>query len=84
MAAKLKSTERYELIIFEKFEYKGQKRHKVHRVGSATASSKGGYVLYIPVGIALTGRVMMVPEKTPFNELDLLDAYHSAAEEYGA
>lgn len=77
-------TERYDIILFEEFEYKGKKRHKAHRVGSATSSPKGGFVLYIPAGIAITGRVMAVPEKTPLNEVDLLEAYHSAAEEYGA
>jgi hypothetical protein len=84
MSTRMKVTQRFELIVFESFEYKGQKRHKAHRVGTATSSPKGGYILYIPAGIALTGRVMMVPEKTPLNEVDLLEAYHSAAEEYGA
>jgi len=74
---------RYDLIIFESFEHKGQKRHKAHRVGAAATSPKGGFVLYIPAGIALTGRVMMVPEKTPFTEVDLLEAYQSAADEHG-
>ena len=74
---------RYELVIFESFENKGQKRHKAHRVGTASASPKGGFVLYIPAGISLTGRVMMVPEKTPFNEVDLFEAYQSAADEHG-
>ncbi len=74
---------RYDLIVFETFSYKGQKRHKAHRVGSASTSPKGGFILYIPAGIALTGRVMMVPEKTPLNEVDLLEAYHSAADEFG-
>lgn len=80
---KSSKTERYELIVFEGFEYKGQKRHKAHRVGSATSSSKGGLVLYIPAGISLTGRVMVVPEKTSLNEIDVLEAYQSAADEHG-
>lgn len=75
--------ERFDIIVFEAFEFKGQRRHKSYRVGSAAKSPKGGYILYIPAGIALTGRVMMVPEKTPLNEVDLLEAYHSAAEEFG-
>ncbi len=83
MSIRPKITQRFDLIVFESFEYKGQKRHKAHRVGSATSSPKGGFILYIPAGIALTGRVMMVPEKTPLNEVDLLEAYHSAAEEFG-
>lgn len=84
MNIRTRKSERYELIIFENFEYRGQQRQKVYRVGTATASPKGGFVLYIPSGISLTGRVMMVPEKTPLNEVDLLEAYHTAAEEYGA
>jgi hypothetical protein len=76
-------SERYDLIVFENFEYKGQNRHRAHRVGSATASPKGGYMLYIPAGISLSGRVMMVPERTSFTEVDLLEAYQSAADEHG-
>lgn len=76
-------SERYELIVFENFEFKGQKRHKAHRVGTATISPKGGLVLYIPTGISITGRVLVVPEKTPMNEVDLLEAYQSAADEHG-
>lgn len=83
MGTKSYRPDRYDLIVFENFEYKGQKRHKVHRVGSASTSPKGGFVLYIPAGISLTGRVMMVPEKTPLNEVDLLEVYHSAADEFG-
>lgn len=76
-------TQRYDIIIFENFEYQGQKRHKVHRVGTATTSPKGGFVLYIPAGISITGRVLVVPEKTPLNEIDLLESYHSAADAHG-
>jgi hypothetical protein len=74
---------RFDLIVFDSFEYNGQKRHKAHRVGTATASAKGGFALFIPAGIAITGRVLMVPEKTPLNEVDLLEAYQSAADAYG-
>lgn len=74
---------RYDIIVFESFSYKGEKRQKAHRVGSATSSPKGGFVLYIPAGISITGRAMVVPEKTPMNEVDLLEAYQSAADEHG-
>lgn len=74
---------RYDLIVFESFSRNGQKRHKPHRVGAATPSSMGGFVLYIPAGISITGRVMMVPEKVDLNEIDLLEAYQSAADEHG-
>lgn len=73
---------RFDLIIFEKFTYKGQTRHKAHKVGSATAA-KGGFMLFIPPGVSISGRVMMVPEKAPMNEIDLLEAYQSAADEHG-
>lgn len=84
MSIRTAKSTRYEIIVFESFEHKGQKRHRAHRVGSATSSPKGGFVLYIPAGISLTGRVMVVPEKTLLNEIDLLEAYHSAADEYRA
>lgn len=74
---------RFDLMVFEKFESRGQKRYKAHRVGTATSSPRGGFILYIPTGISVTGRIMMVPEKTPLNEVDLLEAYHSAADEFG-
>jgi hypothetical protein len=75
-------TKRFDLIVFEKFSYRGQTRHKAHRVGSATAS-KTGFMLFIPPGVSITGRVMMVPEKTALNEIDLIEAYQSAADEHG-
>lgn len=84
MRSRSDTSERYDLIVFENFEYNGQKRHKAHRVGTATASLKGGFVLYIPAGVSITGRVLAVPEKTPLNEVDLLEAYQSAADAYGA
>lgn len=83
MATKSYKSDRFDIVVFESFEYKGQKRHKAHRVGTAISSPKGGLVLYIPAGISLTGRVMVVPEKITFNEVDLLEAYQSAADEHG-
>lgn len=73
---------RFDLVIFEKFTYRGKVRHKAHRVGSASAS-KDGFMLFIPPGVSISGRVMMVPEKTTLNELDLIEAYQSAADEHG-
>lgn len=73
---------RFDLIIFEKFTFKGQTRHKAHKVGSAV-NSKGGFMLFIPPGVSITGRVMMVPEKAALTEIDLLEAYQSAADEHG-
>lgn len=73
---------RFDLIIFEKFTYKGQPRHKAHRVGSAVPA-KGGFMLFIPEGLSVSGRVMMVPEKVRLDEIDLIEAYMSAADEHG-
>ena len=75
-------TNRFDLIIFEKFTYKGQPRNKQHKIGTAM-SVKGGYMLFIPPGVSVSGRVMMVPEKARLDEIDLLEAYLSAADEHG-
>ncbi|WP_416193502.1 hypothetical protein [Nitrobacter sp. TKz-YC01] len=83
MVTKPARSERYDLIVFEDFTYQGQKRSRAFRVGTAVASSKGGFVMYIPAGVSLTGRVLAVPEKTPMNEVDVLEAYQSAADAYG-
>ena len=74
---------RFDLIVLDSFQHNGKKRYRPHKVGTATASMKGGFVLYVPAGIAITGRVMMVPEKSELNEVDLLEAYQSAADDYG-
>lgn len=76
-------TSRYDVIIFESFTYKGKSRNKPHKVGTALSSVKGGLVMFIPPGIAISGRVLIVPEKTPLDEIDLIEAYASAADEHG-
>lgn len=73
---------RYDLVIFEKFTYRGKTRHKAHKVGSAS-TGKDGFMLFIPPGVSITGRVMMVPEKAALSEIDLIEAYQSAADEHG-
>jgi len=73
---------RYELIIFEKFTKDGKTKYKPHRVGAAKYF-KGGYTIFIPPGVSITGRVLMVPEKTKLTEIDLMEAYQSAADDYG-
>jgi hypothetical protein len=45
--------------------------------------TKAGFMLFIPTGVSVSGRIMMVPEKTALNEIDLIDAYQSAADEHG-
>lgn len=75
-------TDRYELIVFEDYEFDGQKRSRAFRVGGAVKTSRG-FALYIPPGISVTGRVVAVPEKTPLGEVDVLEAYQSAADLHG-
>ena len=75
-------TSKYDLIIFENFEHNGQKRSRAFRVGSAVTTARGT-ALYIPAGVSITGRVLLVPEKTPLNEVDVLAAYESAADALG-
>lgn len=74
---------RYDVIVFEAFTYRGKTRNKPYKVGTALPSVKGGLVMFIPPGISITGRVLIVPEKTPLDEIDLIEAYESAADEHG-
>lgn len=83
MRIKSLDTKKYDVIIFESFTYKGKIRNKPHKVGTALSSVKGGLVMFIPPGISITGRVLIVPEKTPLDEIDLIEAYESAADEHG-
>jgi hypothetical protein len=83
MHIKQATTKRYDVIVFETFTYRGKTRNKPHKVGTALSSVKGGLVMFIPPGIAITGRVLIVPEKTPLDEIDLIEAYESAADEHG-
>lgn len=82
MKARIGKSARYDLIVFENFEHNGQKRCRAFRVGSAVTTAKGT-ALYIPAGISITGRVLLVPEKTPLNEVDVLETYQSAADAFG-
>lgn len=83
MQIKSKQASRYDVIVFESFTYRGKARNKPHKVGTALSSVKGGLVVFIPPGISITGRVMIVPEKTALDEIDLIEAYESAADEHG-
>jgi hypothetical protein len=74
--------DRYDLVVIENFIHKGKARSRSHKVGSATVV-KNGYMLFIPPGLAISGRVMMVPEKYALSEVDVLEAYQSAADEHG-
>lgn len=77
-------TDRYELICFEKYKVKEEVRCKAHRVGSAIPGKDGSFTLFIPQGISITGRVVLVPpERAKMPELDLVATYHAAADDYG-
>jgi hypothetical protein len=82
MVARYYKEDRYDLIVIESFTHKGQARSRSHKVGSAMVV-KNGYMLFIPLGLAVSGRVMMVPEKSSLSEVDVLEAYQSAADEHG-
>lgn len=79
--------ERFDLLVFETYKHKGKTRHRPWRVGKAIPSRKGGYLLFIPEGVSLTGQVVMVPEQAGLAEeasiRDMLDDYKSAADEHG-
>lgn len=74
--------QRFDLIVFDKFTYQGKARQRPYKIGTAVAA-KGSYTLFIPTGLAITGRVVMVPEKAELTEIDLLAIYESAADEHG-
>jgi len=78
------SDERYDLVKVDKYFAKGAQRSRSYSVGKAVKMRKGGYMLFVPDGIAVSGRVLMVPERTTLNEIDLIEAYECAADELGA
>lgn len=75
-------SDRYEVVVFDDYEFQGQKRSRAFRVGSLVTIARG-FALYIPPGISITGKAIAVPEKTPLGEVDVLEAYQSAADLHG-
>lgn len=78
--------DRYDLIVFENYTYRGEKRTKAHKVGKAVPAKEGGIMLYIPKGISISGRLLLAPERQTESESDLMElvhTYHSAADELG-
>ncbi|MEX0828267.1 MAG: hypothetical protein WD005_04875 [Haliea sp.] len=73
---------RYDLIKIEEYSHKGVKRSRSWKVGSAMAL-KRGFMIFVPEGMAVSGRLMMVPEQGSLSEVDMLEAYATAAEEFG-
>ena len=78
-------TDRYDLIVFKKYRWKGENRYKPYFVGDAIAAKKpGDFVLDIPAGVSISGRVVMSPQADETrNHEDLVSLYLSAAEEHG-
>ena len=78
-------TERYDLIVFKKYKWQGKDRYKPYFVGDAIAAKKpGDFVLDIPKGVSVSGRVIMSPKSDETrNHEDLVTLYMSAADELG-
>ncbi|KUO56298.1 MAG: hypothetical protein APF80_10925 [Alphaproteobacteria bacterium BRH_c36] len=76
------SSVRYDLIKVEEYSHKGVKRSRSWKVGSGMAL-KRGLMIFIPEGMAVSGRLMLVPEQGSLNEVDMLEAYAAAADEFG-
>ena len=71
----------YEAFKVEEYAYKGQKRRKFHRVGRMVENRDGGFSLFVPNGMSVSGRILILPEGG--SEIDLHQAYESAADEHG-
>lgn len=78
-------TDRYDLIIFRSYKWKGKTRYKPYFVGEAAKSKRADdIVLDIPKGVSITGRVIMSPKTDQTrNHEDLVTLYTSAADELG-
>ena len=74
---------RYDLITVEKYTVKGTRHSRSYTVGKAIKMRGDGYMLFVPEGLAISGQILMVPERTSINEIDLIEAYESAADEIG-
>lgn len=77
------SQKRYDLIKVEKYSAKGTKHSRSYTVGKAIKMRGDGYMLFVPEGLSVSGQLLMVPERTSINEIDLIEAYESAADEIG-
>ena len=77
------SEKRYDLIKVEKFTAKGTKHSRSYSIGKALKMRGDGYMLFVPDGIAVSGQLLMVPERKSINEVDLIEAYESAADMLG-
>lgn len=75
--------QRFDLIKVENFSHKGVSRSRSWTVGKAMAMRRGGFMIFVPEGVALSGRIVMMPERASYSEVDLIEAYASAAEEFG-
>ena len=70
----------HDLLIANRYKAKdGTEKTRFTNVGVAFANEKTGYSLVIHDGIALSGRVLMLPRKdkdTPANEADAVEAFN--------
>ncbi|WP_029032282.1 hypothetical protein [Salinarimonas rosea] len=75
--------QRFDLVKVEDYAHKGARKTRSWKVGKALSMRRGGFMIFVPEGMAVSGRLMMVPEQGTFGEIDLIEAYASAAEEFG-
>lgn len=71
---------RYELIKVEKYKANGSQKSRSYSIGKAMKMRGDGYMLFVPEGLSVTGQILMVPERTTISEIDLIEAYESAAD----
>ncbi|MCC2099439.1 MAG: hypothetical protein KDJ29_21285 [Hyphomicrobiales bacterium] len=64
---------RFDLVRLEEFNYKGHRRSRTWKVGKAMQTRKG-FMIFIPEGLAVSGRILMVPEQSPLSEIDLIES----------
>lgn len=71
----------YEAFKVEHYTYKAKKRRQFQRIGRMIRNRDGRFSVFIPDGISISSCILIVPEGG--TEMDLLQAYESAADEYG-
>lgn len=55
--------EQFDLVVFDDYERNGEIKSRPYSVGSAFRNQKAGFSLVIPAGVALSGRVQMLPRR---------------------
>jgi hypothetical protein len=74
---------RFDIIKIEDYSHNGVSRSRSWKVGRALEMRRGGFMLFVPEGVSLSGRIFLLPEQHGFAEVDVIEAYASAADEFG-